>query len=291
MKKTIDSLILLRIPFSIYLMPIYWFSLSNLNEIDPLRALAVFAIFHLFVYPASNGYNSYFDRDTSSIGGLENPPEVNSHLFKIVVVFDLLSICCSYLISPIFSALVLVYMIVSKAYSFKKIRLKKYPFLGAASVVIFQGAFTFLTIQYGVGITETDLISSSNLSLALVSTLFLLGSYPLTQVYQHEEDKLHEDNTLSRVLGLRGTFLFSAILFMIATTVLVVVYYFSNQYVNIGIYLGMGIPVIVAFYRWQKKVSNDLNEADFANTMLMNKMSSLCMSAAFIIMIVVTGSG
>lgn len=287
MKNLIDSIILLRIPFSIYLMPIYWFALSNLEEIDPFRALCVFAIFHLLVYPGSNGYNSYFDRDTSSIGGLEKPPEVSSLLIYVVLVFDLLAIGCSYLVSPIFSMLVLIYMLVSKAYSNRRIRLKKYPILGTVSVVVFQGAFTFLAIQYGVSNSLDGLQSSYNLSAALVSTLFLLGSYPLTQVYQHKEDEEQGDKTLSMLMGIKGTFLFSTILFLIASSVLVFGYYLNTQHTNIGVYLGMGLPVLIVFYRWQRKVADDLANADFANAMLMNKVSSLCLSAAFIVMILV----
>ena len=285
MKNLIDAITLLRIPFSIYLMPIYWFALSNLEEIDPYRALYVFVIYHLLVYPASNGYNSYFDRDKSSIGGLKNPPEVTSHLFGVVVIFDLLAIVCSYLVSPLLSALVLMYMLVSKAYSYKRIRLKKYAIVGAASVVIFQGAFTYLSIQYGVGAAHDNLFSLENLAMALVSTLFLLGAYPLTQVYQHKEDNEHGDKTLSILLGIKGTFLFSAILFLIASTVLILGYFINNQFVNIGVYMGMGLPVLIVFYRWQRRVAGDLANADFANAMLMNKVSSLSLSAAFIIMI------
>jgi 1,4-dihydroxy-2-naphthoate octaprenyltransferase len=287
MKKLIGAITLLRIPFSIYLMPIYWFALSNLqgDDIDPYRALYVFAIFHLLVYPGSNGYNSYFDRDTSSIGGLEKPPQVFSTLIYVVLIFDLLAIGCSYLLSPLFSMLVLIYMLVSKAYSNDRIRLKRYPIPGTASVVIFQGAFTYLAIQYGVSNSMDGLQSTYNLSAALVSSLFLLGSYPLTQVYQHVADDAHGDRTLSMLLGIKGTFLFSAILFLIASTVLILGYLSNNQIMNIGIYLGLGLPVLIVFYRWQRKVTADPGNANYANAMLMNKMSSLCLSAAFITMV------
>src|SRR5206468_3862777 len=98
-----------------------------------------------------------------------------------------------------------------KAYSYDKIRLKKYPFISTITVVFFQGFFTFLMVQLGSGIPASIYFSGANLILALVSSLFLCGSYPLTQVYQHKEDRKRGDETLSLKLGLRGTFLFSAI--------------------------------------------------------------------------------
>ena len=53
----------------------------------------------------------------------------------------------------------------------------------------------------------------------------LIGaSYPLTQVYQHKEDQERGDKTLSILLGVNGTFVFAALLF-IAATVLMFVYW------------------------------------------------------------------
>ncbi|MDX5481218.1 MAG: prenyltransferase, partial [Hymenobacteraceae bacterium] len=74
------ALTLMRIPFSLYLMPVYWFALSTVSGFALWRAVAVFLVLHLLVYPASNGYNSYHDRDEGSIGGLKQPPKVTHEL-------------------------------------------------------------------------------------------------------------------------------------------------------------------------------------------------------------------
>ncbi|HEX8350821.1 MAG TPA: UbiA family prenyltransferase, partial [Hymenobacter sp.] len=206
------ALPLLRIPFSVYLMPIFWFGLSALPmRLDVLRTLGVFIVLHLLAYPASNGYNSYYDRDEGSIGGLKQPPKVSEELIHLVWLFDGLAVVGAWLLSPLFAVLVAVYLAISKAYSYDGIRLKKYPLLSTLVVVIFQGAFTFLMTQVGVGATSAQLLEPTNLLLAMVSTLFLCGSYPLTQVYQHTEDRERGDQTLSLVLGIRGTFVFAAI--------------------------------------------------------------------------------
>ncbi len=54
-------------------MPVYWFALSQVNKINWYDAILIFIILHVFVYPASNGYNSFMDRDTGSIGGIKHP--------------------------------------------------------------------------------------------------------------------------------------------------------------------------------------------------------------------------
>ena len=280
------ALPLLRIPFSVYLMPVYWFGLSALRlPVNPGRALGVFVVLHLLAYPASNGYNSYYDRDEGSIGGLRRPPQVSPELLHLVWLFDVLAVVGGWLLSPLFAALVAVYLLISKAYSYEGIRLKKYPLLSTLVVVVFQGAFTFGMTQVGVGAAFPTILAPDNLLLALVSTLFLCGSYPLTQVYQHHEDRQRGDRTLSLVLGIRGTFVFAAVGLLLGAGLLAAVYWQRGEPRNVLIFLAATAPVVLLFGRWAGRAWHDAAAADFDHTMRMNQVSSLCLSAAFVLML------
>lgn len=280
-----DAFKLLRIPFSVFLMPVYWFALSVLPAFDSAKAIIVFLILHGLVYPASNGYNSYFDKDEGSIGGLKHPPRVTKSLFWLVVLFDALALLGSWFVSGPFMGAVLIYLLVSKAYSYDKIRLKKYPILSTVVVVVFQGAFTFLMVQLGVGATSGQLLASSNIWFAVVSSLFLCGSYPLTQVYQHTEDARRGDRTLSLRLGILGTFVFAAVSLLAGAGLLTYYYYRTGQPQNIGVFLLCTGPVVFIFSRWFWQVKQNPAAATFENTMRMNQVSSLSMSLAFILML------
>ncbi len=280
------ALPLLRIPFSLFLMPIFWFGLSALRE--PLswgRVAAVFVVLHLLVYPASNGYNSYYDRDEGSIGGLKAPPKVTPELLLLVRLFDALAVLGAVLLGWVFAVLVVVYLLVSKAYSYEGIRLKKYPLLSTAVVVVFQGAFTFLMSQVGVGASPSVLFEKTNLLLALVSTLFLCGSYPLTQIYQHQEDAQRGDRTLSLRLGIRGTFVFAGGGLLAGALAMGVAYWLRGELRNLLIFLVATGPVVALFSRWAWLAWHDPAHANFEWTMRMNQVSSLCLSAAFIAML------
>ena len=74
---TRSSWLHLRIPFSYFLLPVYLFALAISPNLNESRMLWVFIILHVFLYPASNGYNSYYDRDEKSIGGVEKTPQGN----------------------------------------------------------------------------------------------------------------------------------------------------------------------------------------------------------------------
>ena len=280
------ALPLLRIPFSVYLMPVFWFGLSALREpFSPWRAAGVFVVLHLLAYPASNGYNSYYDRDEGSIGGLRTPPKVSPELLHLVWLFDALAVVGGWLLSPVFAGLVAVYLLVSKAYSYEGIRLKKYPLLSTAVVVVFQGAYTFLMTQVGVSANQGQLLAPDNLLLALVSSLFLCGSYPLTQVYQHAEDARRGDRTLSLRLGLRGTFVFAGLALAAGAGLLAYAYLRRHELTHLLLFLVATGPVVGLFGRWALAVWQDEAAANFDRTMRMNQVSSLCLSLAFALML------
>lgn len=266
-------------------MPIFWFSLVSLKgaEFSLFEAGLLFVIWHLFVYPASNGYNSYFDRDEGSIGGLEQPPKVNRELFLLAVLFDLKAIALSFFLSVHFALLVTVYLLVSKAYSWDKIRLKKYPVLSTVVVCFFQGAFVVYSNQ--IALLNSFDWSITNILLALTASLFLLGSYPMTQIYQHGEDSERGDQTLSLLLGINGTFIFSAVAFGLAFGMM------GFTFITAGIafllipFALASIPILLYFGNWFIRQRSNADLVDFKHTMRLNMLSSVCLSLAFIVMI------
>ncbi|MGB0430835.1 MAG: UbiA family prenyltransferase [Bacteroidia bacterium] len=284
MGKFTNALVLMRIPFSIFLMPIFWFALIAADQAfkNWENVVLIFFILHVLVYPASNGYNSYFDKDEEAIGGLEKPPKVNIELFYLVVIFDILSIALSLFISLEFALCIFIYLMVSKAYSWDKIRLKKYPILSTLVVTIFQGSFVYILIN--LGLSQFLIWNTQTVLMAITSTLFLMGSYPITQIYQHNEDTKRGDKTLSLLLGIKGTFIFSGAVFLLATGLMMFTFFESQQHQNIIIFLVATFPILWFFSKWAVKCFKNPSSANFKNTMSMNKISSICLSAAFIIM-------
>jgi len=115
--------------------------------------------------------------------------------------------------------------------------------------------------------------------------LFLCGSYPLTQIYQHAEDARRGDQTISMLLGIQGTFIFAGISLLLGTGLLLFTYLNYNQEKNIFIFLFCTAPILYYFSQWFWKVRRNRAEANFENTMRMNKISSVAISLAFILII------
>ena len=274
----------LRIPFSFFLMPVYFFALAISPNLTESRLLWSFLIIHLFLYPASNGYNSYFDKDTGSIGGLKNPPPVNKGLYYLSLLFDAIAIVLGYWkIGVLFALMLFLYGLVSKAYSHPSVRLKKYPIIGWLTVGLFQGFFTFMMSYAGINQFELEnLMQTKVLVPALLSTVLLLGSYPMTQIYQHEEDAEHGDYTFSRMLGVAGTFWFVLIVFSMASGGFVW-YFISFQEGKYAVqFLLAMLPVVLFFLAWFWKARHDERVVTHGYTMWLNFISALCLNAFFI---------
>jgi 1,4-dihydroxy-2-naphthoate octaprenyltransferase len=116
----------------------------------------------------------------------------------------------------------------------------------------------------------------------LLSSLMLLGSYPITQVYQHEEDGKRGDRTISLMLGIRGTFYFTVAVFTLATAAFFA-YFSMYQQTKYGLaYLLFLSPVLIFFGGWFFGVLKDEKKANHSNTMRMNFIASTCLNAFFV---------
>lgn len=276
----------LRFPFSFYLMPVFLFAVSQGEDIRWVDTILAFVILHLLVFPSSNGYNSYQDRDVTSIGGLRNPPKVTRNLFYTTLYLDILALLLGLFVSVYFSLAVLVFIIMSRLYSYRRIRLKKYPVIGFLTVFVFQGGFVYLIASTAVSsFSAYSFFNINNLICMAVSSLFLGAAYPLTQIYQHEADKSDGVISISYLLGYNGTFIFSAILFSMATILMAFYFEKHNQLLYMALFLFLMSPVIVRLSVWFNHVRQNTANANFENTMRMNMMTSVCMNLYFSILI------
>ena len=281
--KIISTFQLLRFHFSFFLMPVYFFALSQVKIINSRDAMLAFLILHLMVYPASNGYNSYMDRDTSPIGGLKNPMEPTSQLFFVTIVLDSLAIVLSFLISPVFAIGIFFYILASRLYSFRGVRLKKYPVIGYLTVIIFQGAVIFSLVHYGSDSNHTLHIPV----LAMIASSLLIGGfYPLTQIYQYDEDYKDGVITISYLLGYKGTFVFTGIVYALAFITLGWYFYLKSALFNFFILQIFMLPILVYFFIWFAKVLKNDEQANFKNTMQMNILASVFSNLGFITLLI-----
>jgi 1,4-dihydroxy-2-naphthoate octaprenyltransferase len=241
---------------------------------------------HLLVFPSSNGYNSFQDRDETSIGGLKHPPKVTKNLYYATLFMDIVGVLAGLLVSAYFSLLVLIFVLVSRAYSYRKVRLKKYAVIGFLTVFIFQGAFVYLMTAAAIStFSFAGFFTLNNVICMSVASLFIGSIYPLTQIYQHDADKKDGVISISYKLGYIGTFIFSSILFSIAIVFLFYYFNLKHQQIAMVLFLLIMLPVVIKLGIWFNKVRIDTVNANFENTMAMNLLTSACMNLYFLVLI------
>lgn len=275
-----STLLHLRLPFSLLLLPVYLFAYSEVPNPNIYNAIVVFIVWHLFIYPASNAYNSYFDKDEGSIALIKEPPKVQKSLLVTAYVLEWTGLLMAFLVSFEFALAVAIYNSFSKAYSHPRIRIKKYPVLSFLVVFIFQGFFIYYSCYQAIG--QYDLgLNADIIQAGLIASCLIGASYPLTQVYQHEEDNRRGDKTLSLLLGVKGSFLFSGFVFFLGFALMFDYWNRQNELHNFWVFALCCSPILGYFLWWFKQCLNRVEAASFKNAMGMTLISGLMMLLYF----------
>lgn len=263
-------------------MPVFWFAVSFVNQVNIPNTILAFFIIHFLLYPASNGYNSYMDRDTTPVGGIERPMQPTKQLFVITIILDITAFLLSLGLSPIFAACLVFYIICSRLYSYRGIRLKRFPIMGYVTVVCNQGCLIFFMVYHAAESSYTPIFPIS----AMIAAGFLIGGfYPITQIYQHQSDAEDKVKTISMMLGKKGTFIFCAGMYGIAFVLLFFSY--SNHLQYFMVIQLFFLPVIFYFIYWLNRVWKYEEQANFKHTMRMNWLASTCSNLAFITILII----
>ena len=260
-------------------MPVFLLALATVPEVNLFPAVLSFAILHLLVYPSSNAYNSLQDRDTGPIGGIEAPGEVPASVGWITLLVDALAVGLSFLISPLFAGCIALYIVFSRLYSYRGVRLKKHPILGYLTVTLSQGALVYYASYTAISGKESAPVFG-----LVISTLLLGAFYPITQIYQHEQDRNDGVKTLSAALGVRGTFVYCAALYLVSFLLLGYWFYTEGRGTHFLLLLALFSPVLYWFLRWARQCFQNPLLADYCHTMRMSWRAAVCTNCAFFLL-------
>jgi 4-hydroxybenzoate polyprenyltransferase len=143
--------------------------------------------------------NSAFDRDEGDIGYLVAPPTPPPQLGLVAFGLMLAGQGIATALPTGYQLAYLTCFVMSVAYSVPPLRLKA---VAGADWLINMWGFGTLTPYAGFAATGRPLDLVSGLVLVAFCPLFA-ALYPLTQLYQFEEDRRRGDRTLALIVGLR----------------------------------------------------------------------------------------
>ncbi len=165
------------------------------------QALFALVVWVICLNGGTLAINSVFDKDEGDIGYLNAPPPLPQHLLAFSVALLAGGQLLAFALPPAFRLAYAICFVLSVLYSVPPFRFKA---VAGVDWVINMWGFGTLTPFAGWAATGRPLDAGHALVLLGFCPLFA-GLYPLTQLYQMEEDRRRGDRTLALLLGLRAS--------------------------------------------------------------------------------------
>jgi 4-hydroxybenzoate polyprenyltransferase len=164
-------------------------------------ALGALAVWVICLNGGTLALNSVFDKDEGDIGYLVAPPPPPRHLLGFSVALLGLGQLAALRLPAAFAIAYAICFALSVLYSVPPFRFKA---VAGVDWLINMWGFGTLTPFAGWAATGRALDGTTALVLLAFCPLFA-GLYPLTQLYQLEEDRRRGDRTLALILGMRAS--------------------------------------------------------------------------------------
>jgi lycopene elongase/hydratase (dihydrobisanhydrobacterioruberin-forming) len=203
-----------RLDYLLHLRPVEWPIMAAHTTVGYLLAVGLdgaaqgerlgpaFAGLALWVGCLNGGtlaLNSAFDQDEGDIAYLRNPPPPPRRLAAFALLLMASGQVAALALPPAYQAAYAVCFVLSVLYSVPPVRLKA---VAGADWLINMVGFGTLTPFAGWAATGRPLEATEAIVLVAFCPLFA-ALYPLTQLYQMEEDARRGDRTLALILGAR----------------------------------------------------------------------------------------
>ena len=224
-------------------------------------ALVVWVV---FLNGGTLAINSVYDRDEGDIGYLIAPPAPPAHLLAFSLTLLAAGQALAFLTLPAgYTAAYAICFALSLAYSVPPLRFKA---VAGVDWVINMWGFGTITPYAGWAATGRPLDLVHGLVLAGFCPLFA-AFYPLTQIYQFEEDQRRGDRTLALILGMRlslavaiGATLVSFACFAVAAALAHVHWWAA---LGIAVALAAWLRVLAPWYRGHASWTSAQHERGF----------------------------
>ncbi len=218
-----------------------------------LRALVIWVV---FLNGGTLAINSVFDRDEGDIGYLNAPPPLPRYLLQFSVVLLVAGQLLAFTLPRGFQIAYAICFVLSILYSVPPFRFKA---VAGVDWVINMWGFGTLTPYAAWAATGRPLDTGHGLVLLAFCPLFA-GLYPLTQLYQFDEDRRRGDRTLALILGMRASLVVATVSTLLAFGLLA----WAMMLLRVGakgftlllplvLWLAVLVPWLMDFATWSPK--------------------------------------
>jgi 4-hydroxybenzoate polyprenyltransferase len=174
------------------------------GSMDLQQYLLQFLNVHVLLFGGATAYNSYWDRDEGPIGGLRHPPKMTRWMHPVSLGLMGVGWIWSFWIGWVYAGVYLFSLILFWLYSTPHGRWKGDPHKSLVAIALSTGFNSVLLGSLAAGGTVTPAL----LVAAAGASLVLLSLYPVSQIFQTEEDRKRGDRTFAIAYGISGVKIF-----------------------------------------------------------------------------------
>lgn len=180
------------------------------DEMDAMNYGLQFLNVHVLLFGGATAFNSWWDKDEGPIGGLRNPPGMTSWMRYASLVFMAAGLMLAQSSGWLYFGIYLVSLILFWLYSTPLTRWKGNPHLSIITIAVSTGFNSVLLGTLAAG----GVISIALVFAAAGASLILISMYPVSQIFQMEEDSRRKDETFAIRYDVRGVKKFFRVTFL-----------------------------------------------------------------------------
>lgn len=242
---------------------------------------------HLLLFGGATAYNSYWDKDEGPIGGLKNPPPMSRWMWMMSILMQAIGLLIAIPAGNAFVGIYVLSMLLFWLYSTPHARWKGEPIKSLVAIGISTGTNSFLMGYLSAGMHALTIpVICAAVGVALV----VLSLYPISQVYQLDDDMKRGDQTFAIKYGFTGVFNFFVVSFAGGIILISVALLLKHVILSIG-FLLVGFA---AGYWVQNKLLKLTAEKEDYKTVMRIKFGTSLSFVVFIVLILLikhTGFG
>ena len=216
---------------------------------------------HLLLFGGATAFNSYWDKDEGPIGGLKKPPKMRPWMWVASIIFQFIGLGIAIGEGFLFAGIFISSMLFFWLYSTPLARWKSHPIKSLVAIGVSTGLNSVLMGYLAAGNVH---LSIWIFVAAVGASLLLLSLYPISQIYQLDEDRKRGDQTFAVYYGKKGVQRFFIGGFAVGLALVVLA--MGQSHLTLSVFFGViGLIILLLVQRIIRSL--DSSEDDYSKVM------------------------